>query len=461
MKTWFSFRAKVALWTALASGLVLVVFAGSMLFIVYDHMLEEADYELRKAAADAENRAKENPESIKNYLVPSETTISAELVPLRYLSFTTPAGEELLKDSYWPRQKRPSFNKTQGNFHTYRQVHPHWSDHHYWRVAALQSHDGYRAVIAVSMQEIIAEISRMARTHLTALPVALLVSGIIGWLVAGRAVRPVKVITNTAEIITAEGLDRRIPEPATQDEIGRLARVFNHMMARLENSFHQAARFSSNASHELRTPLTIMQGKLENAIQEASDDGDSQEVLVEMLEEVQRLKSITQSLLMFSKSDSGQLAMHREPVSLGPLLSSIHQDTEILIEDSGMDITFEFDQKENAEVIGDERLLRMALFNLHQNAVKFNKDGGKITCSLEKQKNRAVIRVANTGSKISDEDRGRIFDRFFRTGSERRIEGFGLGLSLARVIVEAHKGAIRLLKSNDALNRFEVVLPLK
>ena len=156
----------------------------------------------------------------------------------------------------------------------------------------------------------------MRNIFLVTLPAALLLVGGGGWLVAGRALRPLKTIAQTAERVTARGLDQRIPVSDEDPEISRLIQVLNGMMDRLEASFNQATRFSADASHELKTPLAIMQGELENAVQAAEPGSPAQQVFSNLLEETQRLKTITRGLLLLAQADAGRLKLALEDVDL-------------------------------------------------------------------------------------------------------------------------------------------------
>ncbi|MGI9242715.1 MAG: sensor histidine kinase, partial [Verrucomicrobiales bacterium] len=250
-------------------------------------------------------------------------------------------------------------------------------------------------------------------------------------------------------------LGERVEEVAANDEIGRLTRVLNRMVARLEAAFQQSRRFSSDASHELRTPLTVMQGKIESELQR-SDPGAHHPLLVELLEQVQHLKSIVDSLLMFSRSDSGHLEIPDEEIDLSSLVEDVAEDAEMLAEEAGLG--FEVDVEAGVRGRGDARLLKLAVFNLLQNAVKYNlPEGGRVCCKLAPD---GTVSVLNTGAVISAEDREKIFDRFYRVDPSRSSSegaaGFGLGLSLARVIAEAHGGELKLLRSHDGETVFTV-----
>jgi heavy metal sensor kinase len=332
--------------------------------------------------------------------------------------------------------------------------------HGLWRVGRLGTADTI-IVIGLSEETTQAEITHLRRSFLVSLPVALALVAVGGWIVAGRALRPLRVIADTAARVTSRGLDQRIPISAEDPEIVRLTTMLNGMMDRLEESFHQATRFSADASHELKTPIAIMRGELENALQAAEPGSPEQQVFSGLLEETQRLANITRSLMLLSRADAGQLTPALEPVDLTALLREILEDTAVLAE--AAEIELQVEPLPNVTVSGDAVLLRTAMLNLLTNAVKYNQSGGTIRVSLEALATTALFQLGNSGPGIPAEDQPRIFRRFHRAdrGRGRRIDGIGLGLSLTREILLAHHGTVELIESSSLWTRFEVSLPLR
>ena len=285
--------------------------------------------------------------------------------------------------------------------------------------------------------------------------------GLGGWVVAGRALRPLKTIAETAERVTARGLDQRIPESGESPEGNRVVQVLNRMMDRLEASFRQATRFSADASHELKTPLAIMQGELENALQAAAPGSAEQQLFSNLLEETQRLKTITRSLLLLAQADAGQLKLALAPVDLSAELEDMIEDARVLAAD--LRLTFETHIAPGLRVPADRALLHTALLNLITNAIKYNQPDGRIEITLEHSGGEIGFRIGNTGPGIPPEEQSRVFDRFYRVkhAGSTGTDGIGLGLSLAREITRAHGGEIVLMESTDAHTCFEVRFPLR
>jgi heavy metal sensor kinase len=328
-----------------------------------------------------------------------------------------------------------------------------------WRLGMLGT-DDTTLIVGLKTNQARAELDHLRNRFLLTLPVALFLVGLGGWIVAGRALRPMRVIASTAEQVTARGLDQRIPLSNEDPEIARVIQVLNRMMDRLENSFQQATRFSADASHELKTPLAIMQGELENALQDAAPDSREQQVFGGLLEETQRLKTITGGLLMLARADAGQLKPALETVGFTAMIEDILEDTRVMAEES--QLTFEVDLAPEVSVRADPVLLRTALLNLFVNAVKYNETGGTIRTRLEPRDGEAHLTIGNSGPGIPDADQGRVFTRFHRVDAarQRKVDGVGLGLSLAREIIRAHDGELELLESRPGWTSFRLRMSL-
>lgn len=328
-----------------------------------------------------------------------------------------------------------------------------------WRIGRLGG-DDFTLIIGLDAAPTMAENRQLQLAFLLALPLALALVGIGGWIVAGRALRPLRMISETASEVTSAGLDRRIPLSDEDPEIRRLIETLNHMMDRLEQGFQQATRFSADASHELKTPIAIMRGELENALLEAAPGSREQNLLSSLLDETQRLAGITRSLLLLSRADAGQLVPALVEIDLSQILPELLEDTEVLA--AAVEIELQAQISPGIRVMADPLLLRSALLNVLTNAVKYNEPGGFIRVDLETDGHQAIIRIANSGPGIPAEEQALIFDRFQRAdrSRERRIDGIGLGLSLTREILHAHHGSVELEESRPGLTRFLIHLPV-
>ncbi len=330
-----------------------------------------------------------------------------------------------------------------------------------WRMGIL-GNDEMTLTIGLNQQEMEQELNRVRNVFWLTLPVALFLVGLGGWVVAGRALRPLKIIADTAEHFTARGLEQRIPDAGDSPETSRVIQVLNRMMDRLETSFRQATRFSADASHELKTPLTVMQGELESALKSAPPGSAEQQMFSNLLEETQRLKTITSSLLLLAQADAGQLKLSLEPVDLDAELEGMIEDAHVLAADQCLQ--FDVAVQPQLQIRADRALMHTAMFNLVNNAIKYNEPAGKVWLGLEKMEEQKLIvfTVGNTGSGIPPGDQSKIFNRFYRVDRGKRpgMDGIGLGLSLAREIARAHGGELLLEESRAGKTVFKLTLPL-
>jgi signal transduction histidine kinase len=325
-----------------------------------------------------------------------------------------------------------------------------------WRVG-IMGNDLVIIVVGASLADFQAEANRFQRAFFLAAPLALLLLAAGGWLLATRALRPIALITRTAEGISARDLSQRVPAMSADAELTRLVEVINGMLARLERSYNQAVRFSGDAAHELQTPLTILQGELDNAVQAAVPGSEEQQRYGVLLEEVQRLKAVMQKLLLLARADAGRLALNPREIDLSALLASAAEDVEAM----ASNLRIERHIQPDVRVSADEELLGQAIRNLTTNAVKYNRDSGLIQFELKSEGGIARFTLRNTGDRIPPEDRGKIFDRFYRVDKSRArdVAGAGLGLSLAREIARAHGGDLVLDPDRDGLIAFTLTLP--
>jgi heavy metal sensor kinase len=298
----------------------------------------------------------------------------------------------------------------------------------------------------------------LARAYVAALPIAVLVAAFGVWWITRKALQPLQEVAAAAEQIDAKALHQRLPQPRVQDEIGRLVQVLNRTFDRLERSFEQATRFSSDASHELKTPLTIMRGEIESALKAAVDNPRIESLLDALLVETQRLCDIVEKLLLLSRADAGALTLTKKTLDFSAICYELAEDAQILA--GPKRITAEFEIASEIKVLADESHLRRVLLNLLDNAIKYNVKGGALSISLTLSGALAMFRIANTGPGISKDHENRVFERFYRADPSRssEISGSGLGLSICHEIVAAHEGQMWLEQLPSGWTAFTVAL---
>lgn len=290
-------------------------------------------------------------------------------------------------------------------------------------------------------------------------PIALLVSGGLGYFLARKGLAPVERLHRLTQEITAERLDRRLPVDNANDELGRLAGTINAMIARLERSFAEIRRFTADASHELRTPLTAIRTETEVALRNPLNPADYQHLLGSILEECERLTRLTDQLLTLSREDAGTAHQACAPLDLAKLVASVVETMRPSADVKGLRVR----AAGNGPVViqGDAARLRQVFYNLLDNAIKYTPDGGMINVQLGCRDQTAVVTIDDTGIGIPAEHLPRVFDRFYRVDKARSRAhgGAGLGLSIARSILDAHGGHIEIASTPGQGTTCTVILP--
>lgn len=283
-----------------------------------------------------------------------------------------------------------------------------------------------------------------------------IVSAAIAYFVSGQALKPLRKLSQQAEKIDQDSIsDIRLNED-TVKEFRQLSVSVNLMLDRLSESFATQRQFSGNAAHELRTPLAIMQTKLELfAAEHKNMEGDTAELVRSQAEQLDRLSKLVHTLLEMSNLSS---APRSDRIELAPLVEEIITDLTPLA--SQNDITMEQDC-DNVVITGSDALIYRLVFNLIENAVKYNRRGGSVSVSVHKENNYVVVRVSDTGCGIPEEYRESKFQPFFRVDKSRsrQMGGVGLGLALVHEIVVLHGGSVRAEPGNKSGTVFIVTLP--
>ena len=283
-----------------------------------------------------------------------------------------------------------------------------------------------------------------------------IVSAAIAYFVSGQALKPLRKLSQQAEKIDQDSIsDIRLNED-TVKEFRQLSVSVPLMLDRLSESFAMQRQFSGNAAHELRTPLAIMQTKLELfAAEHKNLEGDTAELVRSQAEQLDRLSKLVHTLLEMSNLSS---APRSDRIELAPLVEEIITDLTPLA--SQNDITMEQDC-DNVVITGSDALIYRLVFNLIENAVKYNRRGGSVSVSVHKENSDVVVRVSDTGCGIPEEYRESIFQPFFRVDKSRsrQMGGVGLGLALVHEIAVLHGGSVRAEPGNKVGTVFIVTLP--
>ncbi len=289
-------------------------------------------------------------------------------------------------------------------------------------------------------------------------PVILVLMSFSGWVIAGRALAPMKAMNDTLQAIQATDLSRRLDVPADA-ELDSLVTTVNRLLARLEKAFSSLKQFTADISHQLQTPLTVMKGTADVTLGSTHTPLDYQRALTDMGEEIDEMTAILADLRALSLADAGPGASEHGAVHLSEVAGEAAEILEALAESKHISVDTAIDP--GVIVWGSGVGLKQVLLNLVDNAVKYTGAEGRIRVQLRAEPSDAVLTVSDTGVGIAPEELPRVFDRFYRvSGSDARSRGTGLGLAIARRIVEAHGGSVTVDSRPGEGSTFTVRLPL-
>lgn len=450
-----SLRLRLSLTYSALVGVVLLLFGFLVFSIVSQVLLEQIDTRLSQSASQIIERLRvsaKNQFDIRQLSAyqPTENLIFQVWDNERRLQFSRPIGISEPLDEAGVRLGQVFYSSQAINGVRVRVLS-----------VPLRTTRGPVGYLQVGLSLALVEITQNTlATVLIALTITLMIVVLVTtWALTGEALAQLETVTQVATLITqADDLSRRIPVAATaQDEVSRLIRAFNQTLERLEKLFDTQRRFLADVSHELRTPLTVIKGEV--GLMRLTNELD-EESLRSIEKEVDRLSRLVGDLLLLAQAESGQLPLELKPVELDSVLLDVLQQMTVI---SSGKVNLRLIEIDQVSVLGDRDRLKQVILNLVANAVNYTPAGGEVRLFLTKKEGRACLIVEDTGPGISPEDLPHIFDRFYRGDrSRKRTEssGFGLGLSIAKWIVERHGGKIEVESQPGQGTRFTVWLPL-
>ena len=307
--------------------------------------------------------------------------------------------------------------------------------------------------------------------------IIILLSSVCTYFLTKKALTPLQKLTSEVSQIQAQNLSTQLAVPNSKDEIAQLTSSFNEMLARLDNAFSTQKQFSANAAHELRTPLAVLQTNLEVFEKKQEPEMVEYQQLFTMIkEQTARLSQLVGTLLDMTNLKSVPRTDH---VSLEELVDEVFCDLDPVAEKAGISIHFDDNSSQDwhtdvhtpdasalnnniRNITGSYVLLYRAVYNLVENAIKYNRPNGSVTVSVKEKNGQAMILVKDTGIGISPENQKKIFDPFFRVDKSRSraMGGAGLGLALVDSIAREHGGSVKVLESNEKGSIIALMLPI-
>ncbi len=316
----------------------------------------------------------------------------------------------------------------------------------------------YILEIAAPLDGIEQDLARLRLLLFTAIPFLLAVTGFAAYLITRSAFRPLTTMVDTARRITASTLHRRLDVPRAHDEVQELALTFNTMIERLDVAFRAQRQFVADASHEFQTPLTVMRSELEFA-QRSTDHDLVQESVATCLTEVEHLSSMAANLLILARLDAAAIQLQCVPVRLDELLIECMHLLKGAAERKHL--RFDVHIEHPVEIPADPARMKSVLLNVLDNAVKYSRDGGGVTCTLTSADNAAILEVTDCGIGIATENLPRVFQRFYQSDEARTLgRGTGLGLAIVEGIMRLHGGSASIASQQGAGTTVTLRLPV-
>jgi heavy metal sensor kinase len=440
-----SVRARLTLWYAGVLTLIICIFSAGILLFVAARLYAGLDAQLGREIATVGKMYREEPDELKD--LASHWGIT--------LFQVEEGGSIRYQTEAWEREGLARSLQAGDAASPLSWAAP--NGRHY-RVQNI-SGSSYGVAAAIEENSLRDTLWTLAGILAMGIPFAVGLAIAGGYFLAGRVLAPVGAMADKARQITAESLAERLPVENAGDEFGRLATVFNDTLSRLQDAFERLRRFTADASHELRTPLTAMRSVGEVALRNTRDASAYRDVIGSMLEEVDRLTRLVESLLTLTRADSGKIHLAPEALDLGVLAGSVIDQLRVLADEKQQELMLQAPVAVHA--MGDPALVRHALTNVIHNAIKYTPNGGAISVELKASLGQAVIEVRDSGPGIPGPHRDRIFDRFYRVDASRSREegGVGLGLAIARWAIDANGGRIELASGERRGSLFRILLP--
>lgn len=452
-----SIRVRLTGWYAVVLTAMMIVYATATFIAVRHEFLEQFDDQLHDDFENAEERLTRTPDGRVTWA--SDRHHDPDSDENRVYEVWSADGQQIHR-SGTSVALPPVALASAGSSYRYETV---TAGNERWRtLTAPVSIGGHSVVLRVSRSEEVLryQLGEILFVLVLGLPLVVVLAGIGGYVLARRALAPIDQLASEARRITAARLHERLTVSNPNDEIGRLTAVINDAFARLEASFDQLRRFTADASHELRTPLAVVRGIGEASVAERRNPAEYEEAIGSMLEEVDRMTNLVDTLLRLSHADAGSIRLLREPLDVGHLARDVASSLSILAEERNQKLTI--DAVDGVIAPADRLVLREAVTNVLDNAIKYSPVGSTVGIHVARVGDQALLAVADQGPGIPAEHRERIFHRFFRLDQARSRDsgGTGLGLAIAKWAVDMHGGTITVDQRPGGGSEFRIRLPL-
>ena len=457
-----SIGLRLTLWYLAIFAIAQLVFGAGMWFILRHHLYGLVDSDLAEQADDLRNLLQSQGKDPSIARLQEEVNEAYALEHFgNFLEVDAENGEVIYRSAFLQEHSLALAPPPRGRPAIFR--NRRFDGKHFrftLQVLDVNGH-AYTVAMGVPSDDVVRTLSRF-RTYLWLFaPLLLVVAAGGGYWLSRRALSPVDELARTARNISGANLNSRLQKLDTGDELQRLCDTLNEMLDRIETAFLRVTQFTADASHELRTPISLMRTEAELALRRSRGEAEYKEALRHILLEAERTTTLIEQLLSLARADSGRETLHLQPVNVRETLRGVVEGWRQMATIRSLQFTANLDGPD-LFVMGDEAALRRVVDILLDNAFKYTPAPGSVHLSLVLKNESAVITVQDSGAGIAEEDRSKIFERFYRVDKARSREqgGVGLGLSIAQWIVAQHQGSIEAGSHAGSGATFRVELPL-
>lgn len=465
-----SIRMRLTAWHTGVLSIILAVFGTAVYFTIANTLYERLDSELASAAdviasslahEIQENRNQEKGEAAFRTVLPGLHQVTSQNCALAVFEGNRLVTRKHAANGSDPLPATPPRAPVGAQDYASRAG---------WRILTATVHirpaqRDYVLMLAEPEAATTAELARLRRGILLAIPLTLLLAALGGWWMARKSLSPVMTMSQTVDGIDPSSLGRRVLTPNAHDELGRLGATFNRLLARLERAFDEQRQFMADAAHEMRTPVSIAHTAAQFALGQPHREETEYRDLFKTVEgQTRRLGRLVQDLFLLSRANAGPLPLRRELLYLDELVMDVANQVEVLARQKNIRVLVE--GLKETPFRGDDELLRRLLMVLLDNAFQHTPSGSEVTIQFEPGDKDCLILVRDSGPGIPDRDIPHVFERFYRADKSRPhgatdSGGAGLGLPIGRTIAEAHGGSLDLISTGPEGSTFQIALPLE
>ncbi|MCF0062763.1 HAMP domain-containing histidine kinase [Dyadobacter chenwenxiniae] len=442
----------------LVSGILLITFLAIYFFSYYNVNEDFYDRLRSKAKSQAElllivpqvntEVLKALDETNRDLIYDENTFIFDEKNRLIYSNPTNPHSKSIHVSNYWLDEIRKA-----------GQIR--YTDGEYKVVGLYYKYPYNKAVVLLGAKDLYgqANLSNLSTLLTVLFFIVTIIVALVGWIFSKRALRPISKVMNAVERILPQKLDTRLDVPNQKDEIGRLTTTFNNLLDRIETAFQMQKIFVANVSHELKNPLTKIRSQLEVSMLKERNTADYQLTIRSVLEDIQELAQLSNTLLELAKVSEDQKDLLTEIIRVDDLLLDCRMGLAQANPSYNIQLNFEELPEDDTwlELTGNTTLLKTAFLNLMDNACKFS-DNHTVNVDLKTSARRLTLSFSDNGKGIPKEDQSLVFQPFYRSDNTANIKGYGIGLSLVERIVKLHNGNVAIYSNEPKGTTFVVTL---